>query len=88
MVINNDRNISRESTPHTNLFVIVNNRDTDELDRMLPSLKKIIILYGQRKVVSQVQLRIESLILYWHTSFLQLPLAWRIGCSSLFFRLP
>ena len=88
MVINNDRNMSRESTPHTHLFMIVNNRDTDELDPMLPSLKEIIILYGQRKVVSQVQLRIESLILYWCTSFLQLPLAWRTGLSSLFFHLP
>lgn len=88
MVINNDGNISRESTPHAHLFVIVNNRDTDELDQMLPSLKKKIVLYGQRKVVSQVQLRIESLILYWHTSFLQLPLAWRTGRSSLFFHLP
>lgn len=86
MVINIDESMA-ERVPLIHLFVIVNNRDTDELDRMLPSLKKIIILYGQRKVVSQVQLRIESLILYWHTSFLQLP-GWRIGRFSLFFCLP
>lgn len=56
---------------------------------MLPSLNKVIPRnVAQREVIFQVQLRIESLILYWHSAFLQLPMAWRTGHYSLFFQPP